>query len=132
MWAVRDGGCKVGCRLPVAFAEVGPAQHRVDEIIRGVKSREPIGERMRLEQVALNDGGPFRAGAALVAAGVAHQDRDLVVALEQPRHEAASDIARGACHQNPHTDLLMDPCEKQHARRRMHSRFGAGFPERAG
>ena len=99
----RGAGRRVaegGGRLAVARREVGPAAHRVDEVVGRVDTVHGALERRRVGHVAPHDLDP--ASPLLVAdlGGVAGEAADRVAGGEELGNEPAADVAGRARHED--------------------------------
>ena len=85
--------------LPIDFPERSLRRHRVRQVVRNVHTDHRPGDRIPVEQVALDDLClPVSAGQPRCIAGDAPH---LVPALEQAWHQPAPDIARGPRGEHP-------------------------------
>lgn len=99
-------GREVACAVPIPFLEPGTTVHGVNQVVRSVDrfaiDLERRGERLRFEEIPLNDGG---TRGRIIPVGIANQRDDVVTAGGQGGNEPAPDEAGRTRDENAHTSL---------------------------
>jgi hypothetical protein len=98
----HDGGRKRARKLPVAARRIRvPSQHRVRQVIRRFAAAQVFDKSVCISQVADDDFDPRLRGPAsgLQLLWTASQTPYPIASLQKTRHQTATDIAGGACHE---------------------------------
>ena len=85
--------------LPVGVLEPAPGRHRVDEVVEDVDVRGRPGHGIRVRRIAGDDLDLAAPREAFRPFGVARQDAHPVPRGQEPGHESAADVSRGAQHE---------------------------------